>query len=192
MHGTRADHVLGNQKRDGEAEQYLCPFSHRHGQRAALVEREQRQKEMRGDRAVEEQRPGRVAPDQQEHRAPLISCFKRDQEQRMVQEMQRHERHQHKAGHQPCVAEPRVRQPSGRWCWDLRLAHFQCFERFADQNTPAIAPSGQDLPAGTISQSSLPPAIPRRGGSSIGQIAWGSWMLLRGLWTKWDKDSVFG
>ncbi|WP_210235822.1 hypothetical protein, partial [Mesorhizobium sp. M1C.F.Ca.ET.204.01.1.1] len=40
---------------------------------------------------------------------------------------------------------------------------FRCLERFADQDTPAIAPSGQDLPAATISQSALAPAIPRCG-----------------------------
>jgi hypothetical protein len=86
---ARAQHVQHHERRHQQPEHELrrLPGMHAHG--APPVERPEGEREMRRQRAVEDRRAGRVAPQRQEPQARRLLRLERDEARGMVEEVRR-------------------------------------------------------------------------------------------------------
>ncbi len=110
-----ADDVLGQKQRDREAEKNLDRFTRGHHQRAAAVERQQYQRQMDDNRAIEDDCTERISPDQQEPWTHGLGSGDRDKQHRMVEKMHGDEHHQHHSRDEPRCPQVLVGQQSVRW-----------------------------------------------------------------------------
>ena len=97
----RADDVGDEQRWDRQPERQLRGLPERHAQRAALVERPEREHHVRDQRAVEQQREERIAPQREEVDAAGLHRVEGDEAQRMIRQVRRHIREQYEAGPEP-------------------------------------------------------------------------------------------
>src|SRR6267378_3443132 len=97
----RADDVGDEQRRDRQPEHELRGLPERHAQRAALVERPEGERHVRDQRAVEQQRDERIAPQREEVDAAGLHRVEGDEAQRMIRQVRRHIREQYEAGPEP-------------------------------------------------------------------------------------------
>ena len=84
---ARRDHMLGQQRRQQEAEDVLDGFPGRHAQATADIEAPQRERDMRDDRAVQHGQADGIAPDRQEPEPAGLECLQIDQAERVIDEM---------------------------------------------------------------------------------------------------------
>jgi len=94
---ARSDHVRDEQRRQREAERDLQRLPGRHAQGPAAGERGQREREMREQRAVQEQRAGAAAPPQREPAAHRVHGAERNDAKRVIEEVAQEVRRQDKA-----------------------------------------------------------------------------------------------
>ena len=101
---ARADDVPDEQRRNGEAQGELQRLPRRHAQRRAPVQRRQRQREVRDERPVEQDRSRGTPPQQDESSAQPVHCVDRNHAQRVIEEMRDDEAGDRQPGRQAQVS----------------------------------------------------------------------------------------
>jgi hypothetical protein len=94
---ARAQQVQNHERRDREAGQELRRLPGRHDETPAPVERQKGEAQVQQQRAVEQQRGRRRAPERDEPEAPDLERLERDQAEGMVQKVRQHEGEEHEA-----------------------------------------------------------------------------------------------
>ena len=100
-----ADHVIGQQERNGEAKDELGRLESRPAESAPLVERPEAEAHMRQKRNVEDRRARQRLPDQLLDGEAALHCANRNVAERVIGEMQRHIDVKDEAGREPDLAK---------------------------------------------------------------------------------------
>ena len=123
----RADDMLGDEQRDQQAENDLRRFARRHDQRAAAIERDQRQHEMDEQRTVEQDVAGGLRQTRKKDVPARLGRLERDQIERVIGQMRDHEQYQHQPRGEPRIAQQALRnsmvlrQGAVRECRSFRI-----------------------------------------------------------------------